>query len=41
MLRHELWEAAGAEQQAREEHDPWDDVLAEVRGTIEQGDRAR
>ena len=38
VLRRELWEAAGAEQQAREEYDPWDDVLAEATGEIEQGE---
>ena len=36
VLRRELWKVAGAEQQAREEYDPWDDVLVEVAGTIEQ-----
>ena len=38
ILRHELWEAARTEQQAREEYDPWDDVLVDVIGTIEQGE---
>ena len=37
MLRSELWGTAGAEQEARREHDPWDDVLVEVVGTVEQG----
>ena len=38
VLRRELWEAAGTEQQAREEHDPWDDVLSQAIGEIEQGE---
>ena len=38
ILRHELWGAAGIEQQAREEGDPWDDVLSEAIGDIEQGE---
>jgi hypothetical protein len=37
-LRRELWETAGVEQQAREEHDPWDDILVDVIGTTEQGE---
>jgi predicted P-loop ATPase len=36
VLRQELWDAAGLEQQAREEHDPWDDKLGNAIGTIEQ-----
>jgi hypothetical protein len=38
VLHHELWEAAGAEQQEREESDPWDDVLSEAIGETEQGE---
>ena len=38
VLRQELWEAAGIEQQAREEADPWDDKLINASGTIEQGE---
>jgi hypothetical protein len=37
VLRQELWRAAGAEQRAREEYDPWDDILVKVKGTVEQG----
>jgi hypothetical protein len=37
-LKHELWQAAGVEQQAREEHDPWDDKLGNAAGTIDQGE---
>jgi hypothetical protein len=36
VLRQELWDAARAEQEAREELDPWDDVLVQVVGTVEQ-----
>jgi hypothetical protein len=36
VLEHELREAARAEQQAREDHDPWDDILIDAVGTIEQ-----
>ena len=36
VLRQELWDAAGLEQQAREEHDPWDDKLGNAIGTVEQ-----
>jgi predicted P-loop ATPase len=36
VLRRELWGAARTEQEAREEHDPWDDILIETIGTIEQ-----
>jgi predicted P-loop ATPase len=38
VLQQELWEAACAEQKAREEHDPWDDVLISTVGTIEEGE---
>lgn len=38
VLRQELWSAAGSEQLAREEGDPWDDILVEAVGTIEQGE---
>jgi hypothetical protein len=37
VLRRELWNAARLEQEAREEYDPWDDILIETVGTIEQG----
>ena len=37
VLRRELWGAARVEQQAREEHDPWDEKLAKATGTVEQG----
>jgi Virulence-associated protein E len=36
VLRRELWNAARVEQEAREEHDPWDDILVDAIGTIEQ-----
>jgi hypothetical protein len=35
VLDRRLWSAARVEQEAREERDPWDDVLAETVGTIE------
>lgn len=38
VLRRELWNVARVEQEAREELDPWDDILAEVIGDIEQGE---
>lgn len=38
VLREGLWEAAAAEQRAREEHDPWDDKLVNACGTIEEGE---
>ena len=38
VLRRELWETAGTEQQEREESDPWDDVLSQAVGEIEQGE---
>jgi predicted P-loop ATPase len=38
VLDRRLWGAARVEQEAREERDPWDDVLAETIGTIEQGE---
>jgi predicted P-loop ATPase len=37
-LKRELWEPAGVEQKAREERDPWCDVLAEVVGEVDQGE---
>jgi predicted P-loop ATPase len=37
VLRRELWSVARAEQEAREDADPWDDILVKVIGTIEQG----
>jgi len=37
-LRSELWGTARAEQAAREEADPWDDILAQTVGTVEQGE---
>jgi hypothetical protein len=36
VLRQDLWGAASVEQEAREEHDPWDDKLAKACGTVEQ-----
>ena len=36
VLQQELWRAAGIEQEAREEHDPWDDKLANACGTVEE-----
>jgi hypothetical protein len=38
ILQRELWGAASVEQEAREEHDPWDDKLAKACGTVEQGE---
>jgi hypothetical protein len=38
VLRRELWAAAYAEQEAREESDPWDDVLSQTVGTVEQNE---
>jgi hypothetical protein len=38
VLAARLWEAAAVEQEARREHDPWDDKLATVSGTFEQGE---
>jgi hypothetical protein len=40
VLDHSLWNAARVEQEAREESDPWDDMLADVVGTVE-GDEER
>jgi hypothetical protein len=37
-LRQDLWDAAGVEQLAREEPDPWDDVLVEAVGNTEAGE---
>jgi hypothetical protein len=36
VLNQRLWQAAGVEQQKREESDPWDDILCDLIGTIEQ-----
>jgi hypothetical protein len=36
ILRQELWGAAGIEQEAREEYDPWEDKLAKACGTVEE-----
>jgi len=38
VLDRGLWDPARIEQEAREEADPWDDVLSEVVGTVEQGE---
>ena len=38
VLRRELWEMARTEQQAREEADPWDDILVGSGREIEQGE---
>jgi len=38
VLRRDLWEVARVEQQAREEHDPWDDKLADLIGDRENGE---
>jgi putative DNA primase/helicase len=38
VLDRGLWDPARIEQEAREEADPWDDVLSEVIGTVEQGE---
>jgi hypothetical protein len=38
ILQRELWQAASVEQEARQEHDPWDDKLANACGTVEQGE---
>ena len=38
VLDRKLWDLARIEQEAREEADPWDDVLSEVIGTVEQGE---
>src|SRR6516165_7075772 len=38
VLDHSLWNAARVEQEAREESDPWDDMLADVVGTVEGGE---
>ena len=38
VLRQELWGAASVEQEARQEHDPWDDRLANACGTVEQSE---
>ena len=36
MLDQRLWKAAGIEQQKREESDPWDDILYDLIGAIDQ-----
>jgi Virulence-associated protein E len=36
VLQRELWDAANVEQEARQEHDPWDDKLTGATGIIEQ-----
>jgi predicted P-loop ATPase len=38
VLDQRLWKAAGVEQRRREESDPWDDILADVVGTVDQGE---
>jgi Virulence-associated protein E len=38
VLDRSLWGPAYVEQTAREEHDPWDDILSGVIGTVEQGE---
>jgi predicted P-loop ATPase len=38
VLRRGLWDVARVEQEAREEHDPWDDKLSNAVGKIEQGE---
>jgi hypothetical protein len=38
ILQRELWKAASVEQEARQEHDPWEDKLANACGTVEQGE---
>jgi hypothetical protein len=38
VLRRELWDTARAEQEAREDSDPWDDKLVDTIGTVEQGE---
>jgi hypothetical protein len=35
VLRRDLWDAAGVVQDAREEADPWDDLLVGVKGEID------
>lgn len=37
MLRRELGSQHCVEQEAREDHDPWDEKLAKAIGTVEQG----
>jgi hypothetical protein len=36
VLSRNLWDPARVQQEAREESDPWDDVLAKTVGTVEQ-----
>src|SRR6516164_6265615 len=38
VLQRELWGAAHVEQKAREEADPWDEILSQAIGTVEQDD---
>jgi hypothetical protein len=38
VLRRGLWDVARVEQEAREEHDPWDDKLTNAAGNVEQGE---
>jgi predicted P-loop ATPase len=38
VLVSRLWTIAGAEQEARREHDPWDDKLTSASGTVEQNE---
>jgi Virulence-associated protein E len=38
VLQHKFWGTARTEQEAREEHDPWDDKLINASGTVEQGE---
>jgi predicted P-loop ATPase len=38
LLRRELWNIARTEQEAREEADPWDEILGQTVGTVEQGE---
>jgi predicted P-loop ATPase len=38
ILPESLWSAAGAEQEARREVDPWEDILAQITGTWDCGE---
>jgi hypothetical protein len=38
VLQRELWGAAHVEQKAREEADPWDEILSQAIGTVEQNE---
>jgi putative DNA primase/helicase len=33
-----LWSTAAAEQDKRREHDPWDDILANIQGVVTEGE---